>query len=79
MAANDNVIICGADFTLDELIIGAIGQDASGKNYIRTYSATGVAGSKASICGSDIDRDTLLKSVFTLNAAGDMCVRLSTT
>jgi len=79
MAANDNVIVCGADFTLDELIIGAIGQTADGKNYIRTYSASGVAGSKAAICGSDVDRDTLLKSVFTFNAAGDMCVRLSTT
>lgn len=82
MAANDNAIICGADFTLEELLIACIGQTADGKNYIRTYSASGVAGSKAAICASSVEKqdvDAILKSVFTLNAAGDYCVRLSTT
>lgn len=79
MAANDNAQICAADFTLQELLAAAIGQDATGKNYLRLYTATGVAGSKAVICGAFSDTEDLLKSVFTLNAAGDIAIRTSTT
>lgn len=80
MAANDDAISCGADFTLMELLAGCIGVDASSKNYIRNYETTNVAGSKAFTCGGSVtpqDVDAVLKSCFALDANGDMCIRIA--
>jgi len=80
MAANDNAITCGADFSFFELLAGAIGVDASGKNYLRYYEPTNVAGSKAVICGSDASEQNtaaLINSLFALDANGDLAIRIA--
>lgn len=80
MAANDNVISCGADFTFEELLAGAIGLDSSGKSTLRLHDSDSVSGSKLFGCGSDGTEENLdagLKSLFTLDANGDIAIRVS--
>lgn len=80
MAANDNVIGCGADYTFKELLAAAIGKDASGKSTLRLYDSNSVSGSKLFGCGSDMTEENLdagLKSLFSLDANGDIAIRVS--
>lgn len=82
MAANDNVIKCAADFTLEELLASAIGKDATGKPYIRLYETTDVSGSKFFPCAQPVDKDNVdavLRNLFTLNANGDIAIRIANT
>lgn len=80
MAANDNVITCGADFTFEELLAGAIGEDASGKPTLRLHDSDSVSGSKFFPCGSAIDGENVnaaLRNLFTLDSNGDIAIRVS--
>lgn len=80
MAANDNAITCGADFTLMELLAGSIGVDSTGKNYLRYYEPTNVAGSKAFTCTSAVDAlsvEAVVKSIFALDSNGDLAIRIA--
>jgi len=80
MAANDNAITCGADFSFLDLLASAIGVDATGKNYLRYYEPTNVAGSKAVICGGDASQtnlDAIVLSLFALDANGDVAIRIA--
>lgn len=80
MAANDNVIACGAEFTFEELLAGAIGLDASGKPTLRVHDSDSVSGSKFFDCGAAIDPTNLnaaLKNLFTLDGNGDIAIRIS--
>jgi len=81
MAENDNVIGCASDLTFLEMLSGAIGEDASGKPYIRLKTTTNVAGSKYFGCGDGGDPTTIeagLKAIFTLDANGDWAIRTGT-
>jgi hypothetical protein len=82
MAANDNAVACGnTEVTFWELLASCIGEDASGKKYIRLYATTDVADSKGFSCGSDMGVEQIqneLRSLFTVNANGDMCIRTGT-
>lgn len=82
MAANDNVVTCGnSEITLLELLASAMGEDASGKVYLRLYAATDVADSKAFACGEPVGEEQILnklRGAFTLNANGDVCIRTGT-
>lgn len=80
MAANDNVVSCGADFTFEELLAAAIGKDSSGKATLRLHDSNSVSGSKFFACGSDgTDQqlDAGLKALFTLDSNGDIALRVS--
>jgi len=81
MAANDNVLACGTDFTFNELLASAIGKDATGKPYLRLYAATNIAGSKFFDCGTPIDEtnvNSVLRNLFALDANGDVALRTGT-
>jgi len=82
MAANDNKVACGIDFTAEELLASCVGVDAGGKNYIRFFEATEVGGSTPFSCGNPVTPDDLvavLKSCICLNTAGDACIRYAPT
>jgi hypothetical protein len=81
MAANDNAISCGTEFTLTELLASAIGKDATGKPYLRLYATNNVSGSKFFDCGQPVDPtnvDSVLKNLFTLDSNGDVALRTGT-
>lgn len=81
MAAQDPAIECGTDFTLLELLASAMGEDASGRKYIRLITTTNVSGSKAFSCGIPVDKDNVeaeLKNLFALDANGDIAIRTGT-
>lgn len=80
MAVNDNVIACGADYSFQELLVAAIGKDASGKSTLRLHDSNSVSGSKLFPCGTDGTQSNLdagLKSIFTLDTNGDFAIRVS--
>lgn len=78
MAANDNVVDCGKVFTLKELLIGAIGQDSSGKSTLRLHSSNSVNDSTLLNCTNKmVTEDEALMSLFTLDTNGDIAVRVS--
>lgn len=81
MAANDNAVTCGnSEITFWELLASCIGVDAGGKKYVRYYEPTNVPGSKGFSCGVPIDVNEIqneLKNIFTTDANGDMCIRIS--
>lgn len=78
MAANDNVVGCGKTFTLKELLIGAIGQDASGKSTLRLHSSASVDDSAIKTCANkEVQEEEALMSLFTLDTNGDIAVRVS--
>lgn len=78
MAANDNVIGCGKTFTFQELLIGAIGQDASGKSTLRLHSSASVNDSNIKTCtNKQVDEDEALMSLFALDTNGDISIRVS--
>lgn len=81
MAANDTVISCASDLTFMELLSRAVGEDASGKPYLRLYAATNVSGSKHFTCGDGGDPTNIeagLRGLFTLDANGDVALRTGT-
>lgn len=80
MAANDSAISCSTDLTFEEMLAGCIGLDSSSKPTLRLYDSNSVAGSKFFSCGNPADKDNLkngLRSLFTLDANGDMAIRVS--
>lgn len=80
MALNDNVIGCGKDFSVLELISGAIGKDSSGKFTLRVIDSNAVAESKAFDCGNSTDPVTLeavIKGLFAFDSNGDIALRIS--
>ena len=80
MAANDNVIECGTDFTFEELLAAALGKDSSGKTTLRLHDSDSVSGSKVFACGSDGTAENLkaaLKGLFALDSNGDIAIRVS--
>jgi hypothetical protein len=80
MAANDNVIACGADFSFEELLAAAIGKDASGKPTLRLHDSNSVSGSKFFDCATGISKQGIeagLKGLFTLDSQGDVAIRVS--
>lgn len=79
MAANDNVVTCGSTFTLKELLLAAIGKDASGKSTLRLYESAAVDDSNLVNCAvlGSVEVDEALKSIFTLDDNGDVAIRVS--
>lgn len=81
MAANDNVVSCtNSEITFWELLSGAIGVDAQGKQYVRLYATTNVAGSKAFDCTNQVGGmgPGDFRGIFTLDANGDWAIRTGT-
>jgi hypothetical protein len=84
MAANDNAIDCNkSQLTFWELLSGCIGEEASGKKYLRTHKVNPVAGSSGIDCGSGINSEEELlnefRNLFCLDANGDIAIRMSQT
>lgn len=80
MAANDNVIACGSDLGFQELLAACVGLDASNKPTLRLYDSNSVSGSKFFACGTPVDKDNInnaVRSLFTLDANGDIALRVS--
>ena len=80
MALNDDVIGCGKDFDVLELIAGAVGKDSTGKFTLRVIDSNAVAGSKTFDCGNSVDPVTLeavIKGLFAFDSNGDIALRIS--
>lgn len=80
MALNDDVIGCGKDFSLFELIAAAIGKDATGHFTLRVIDSDAVAGSNAFDCSTSVDPvalEAVYKGLFAFDSNGDIALRIS--
>jgi hypothetical protein len=80
MALNDNVIGCGKDFSLLELLAAAIGEDSSGKPTLRVIDSNAVSGSKFFDCSTAADPVSLeaaFKNLFAFDSNGEIALRIS--
>lgn len=78
MAANDDVVSCNKNFTFKELLIGAIGRDASGKATLRLHSSASVNDSSIESCtNKDVTEEEAIMSLFALDTNGDISLRVS--
>jgi hypothetical protein len=81
MAANDNAVSCSnSEATFWELLASCIGEDATGKKYLRYYEPSNVSGSKGFSCGADMGPEQIqneLRNLFTTDSNGDMCIRIA--
>lgn len=77
MAANDQVVSCTKELTIEDLFLSAIGIDATGNPALRLYEVEDVGNFME--CAKAYSREDILKRLFTLDDNGRIAIRIART
>lgn len=77
MAANDPAVFCASGITIEDMLLSAIGVDASGNPALRLYEVTDTG--NFAECAKAYSREDILKRLFVLDDNDRIAIRIART